>query len=187
MSPPRKFSPRHSGSRPGAFTLIELLLVVAIIALLISLAVPEFGRFVDRARSVGCAGNLRSIGISVRNYINDNDGTYPVIETNPEDPIYPEEVGAKGMLETLEPYGLTAATLSCKADVTGSNHFAKRGTSYEWRPSVDDEPALQPKILTRRGSERSVNPARVRLCIDIEPVHNGRMNVLYGDGRVRNF
>lgn len=168
------------------FTLLEILVVLTILALLLGLAVPELNRYIDRANSTACAANLRSIGLAVRNYINENDGTFPIIETNPDNPIYPDDVEARPMLETLEPYGITARTLRCPADVRGRNYFAQRGTSYEWRPVVDDENFQAPKIYTRRG-ERSVNPARVRLVIDIDAVHNGRQNQLYGDGRVRSF
>lgn len=169
-----------------AFTLVELLVVLAIVGLLVGLGVPEFNRFFDRSRSTACLSNLRAIGASVRNYINDNDSTFPIIETNPADPIYPEEVEARGMLETLEPYGLTTTMLRCPADVRAKNYFAQRGTSYEWRPIVDDEPALNPIVFTRRG-ERRVSPSRVRLVIDIDAVHNGRNNQLFADGRVRGF
>lgn len=169
-----------------AFTLVELIAVMAIVALLVSLAIPEVQRFLERARSTACAGNLRGIGLAVRNYINDNDGTFPVIETNPGNPIYPEEVGARGMLESLEPYGLTSNMLRCPSDVRGPNYFAQRGTSYEWRPVIDGETAINPILYTRRG-ERQVNPARVRIVMDFTPVHNGRQNQLFADGRVRNF
>lgn len=176
--------PRKRISR--GFTLVELIITMAIVGLLVGLAMPEFSRFLDRSRSTACVANLRTIGVAVRNYINDNDATFPVIETNPASPIYPEDLGAKGMFETLQPYGLVESALRCPADVRARNYFASRGTSYEWRPVVDDEPALNPVIYTRRG-ERQVSPSRVRLVIDIDAVHNGRQNQLYGDGRVRGF
>jgi prepilin-type N-terminal cleavage/methylation domain-containing protein/prepilin-type processing-associated H-X9-DG protein len=181
--------PVKTGEKRGpcrAFTLLEMLVVLSLVAVLIGLAIPEFQRFIDRARSTACSSNLRSIGVTVRNYINEHEGTFPVIETNPENPIYPEGVEARGLFETLEPYGLTQANLRCPGDIAGPNYFADRGTSYEWRPVIDGEIALNPVFYTRRG-ERRVNPARVRLVIDISPVHNGRMNQLRGDGSVRAF
>ena len=170
---------------PG-FTLIELLVTIGIIALIIGLAMPEVNRFIDRSRSTACLANLRVIGVSVRNFINDNDGTFPIIETNPESPIYPDDVEAKGMLETLEPYGMPPAALRCPSDVRARNYFASRGTSYEWSPVVDDEPAINPVFYTRRGARR-VSPARVRLVMDIDAVHNSRQNRLYGDGGVSGW
>jgi prepilin-type N-terminal cleavage/methylation domain-containing protein len=180
------FSKSFRKTARRGFTLVELIITLAIVGLLVGLALPEFSRFQDRARSTACLANLRTIGVSVRNYVNDNDATFPIIETNPASPIYPEELGARGILETLQPYGLVENALRCPADVKARNYFASRGTSYEWRPVVDDEPALNPVIYTRRG-ERQVNPSRVRLVIDIDAVHNGRQNQLYGDGRVRGF
>lgn len=170
----------------GAFTLVELLVVLALVAILISLAVPEYQGFIERSRSTACASNLRAIGLAVRNFINENDGTFPVIETNPDNPIYPEDVEARGMLETLEPYGISSRNLRCPGDVAGPNYFAARGNSYEWRPVIDGENSINPVMYTRRG-ERNVNPSRVRLVIDIAPVHSGRQNQLRGDGSVRGF
>jgi len=167
-------------------TIVELLAVLAIVAILLGLGVPEYYRYIDRANSAACAANLRSIGLAVRNYINENDGTFPIIETNPDNPIYPPEVQARPMLETLEPYGVTSRTLRCPSDERARNYFGSRGTSYEWRPVVDGENFMTPKIYTRRG-ERSVNPSRVRLVVDIDAVHNGRQNQLYADGRVTSF
>lgn len=175
-----------SSSSRLAFTLVELIAVIALVAILVGLMVPEAQRLVERARSTACSANLRNIGMAVRNYINDNDGTYPVIETNPEAPIYPEEVQARGMLETLEPYGVTGRSLLCPSDRRGPDYFAQRGTSYEWRPVIDGESSLNPILYTRRG-ERQVDPARVRIVMDFTPVHNGRQNLLFADGRVRNF
>lgn len=169
-----------------AFTLLELLLVVAIIGVLAALAVPQFQRFVDRAHSVNCAGNLKAIGVAVRSYVTENDGTYPVIETNPDDPIYPKHVEARGMLESLEAYGVTERTLRCGADLAGPNYFASRGTSYQWHPLVDGEISIRPTIYTRRG-ERQIDPSLIRLCTDMAPVHNGRRNALFGDGGVRHY
>jgi prepilin-type N-terminal cleavage/methylation domain-containing protein/prepilin-type processing-associated H-X9-DG protein len=176
---------KHSFSR-RAFTLVELIAVLALVSLLISLAIPEMQRFLERARSTACASNLRSIGLAVRNYINEHDGTFPVIETNPDNPIYPEEVQARGMLETLEPYGVTVNMLRCPSDLRGPDYFDQRGTSYEWRPVIDGENSVNPIFYTRRGA-RQVSPSRVRIVMDFTPVHNGRQNRLFADGRVRNF
>jgi len=59
-----------------AFTLIEILVVVAIIALLAGLLFPAFNRVRERGRQAHCATNLHQIGIAVTQYFQD-EKRYP--------------------------------------------------------------------------------------------------------------
>ncbi len=52
-----------------AFTLIELLVVVAIIAVLITVLIPALSRARDRAKTVACNANLRSMGQGLTLYV----------------------------------------------------------------------------------------------------------------------
>ena len=63
--------------RRGGFTLVELLVVVAIIALLVSILLPTLGRAKEQARIVSCMSNLRSLGLSFAFYSNENNDWYP--------------------------------------------------------------------------------------------------------------
>lgn len=176
----------------AGFTLIELMVVLAIVALLGVLAVPEFEKVMDRARSTGCLGNLRQIGSAVNLYVADNDGRYPYIN-NPARPLYtadedlPPEIVPQTMLEAFSPYGVDSRTLRCPADVIFNNRHASEGTSYEWRPILDGEEKVSPTIYTRRGAFNLSRLSRFRLVIDTDPVHSGRQNRLYADGRVQGF
>lgn len=58
--------------KPYGFTLIEMLVVIAILALLMSLVVPAIQRSLDRARTVSCASQLRQMGIGLFAYAADN-------------------------------------------------------------------------------------------------------------------
>ncbi len=60
-------------ARRSAFTLIELLIVIAIIAVLISILLPALGSARESGRQVMCQSNLRQIGIAMTLYANDND------------------------------------------------------------------------------------------------------------------
>jgi prepilin-type N-terminal cleavage/methylation domain-containing protein len=61
----------------GAFTLIELLIVVAILALLLSILLPALGSAKDRARLLQCQTNQGILGKAMYNYALDNREIVP--------------------------------------------------------------------------------------------------------------
>jgi len=68
---------QYSSSRRRAFTLVELLVVIGIIALLISILLPSLSRAREQAKRVQCASNMRQIGLAVLGYNNENKGWFP--------------------------------------------------------------------------------------------------------------
>lgn len=60
-----------------AYTLTEILIVIALIALLIAMLLPSLGGARTEARFVACAANMRSLGQMMQMYIVDNDGRVP--------------------------------------------------------------------------------------------------------------
>lgn len=65
-----------SRSRKG-FTLIEILVIIAIILLLSGILFPVFGRARENARRTACASNLKQIGIAILQYTQDFDERLP--------------------------------------------------------------------------------------------------------------
>jgi prepilin-type processing-associated H-X9-DG protein len=64
-----------------AFTMIELLLVIAIIAMLVAILFPVFGRVRDTARRSTCQSNLKQIGLGIMQYTQDHDEFFPLTGT----------------------------------------------------------------------------------------------------------
>lgn len=60
------------------FTLLELLVVVAIIGILVSLLLPSLGRAREKSKSAVCKSNLKQLGIICHLYADSNNGHFPI-------------------------------------------------------------------------------------------------------------
>jgi len=59
--------------KKSAFTLIELLVVIVVIAILAGIALPVYGKVLERSRATTCGSNLKQLGLGIAAYLNDND------------------------------------------------------------------------------------------------------------------
>src|SRR4051812_2475020 len=145
--------------RRRAFTLVELLVVIGIIALLISILMPALSRARQQAMTVQCLSNLRQIGMSVFSYTNDSKGWYPthnnwgnVVGKKGRDNRYDDPSGLSGFMDEpgvlyerpLNKYLGTPEVCRCPSDLGDTlqpdvdNCYEYYGTSYlvQWQYSV---------------------------------------------------
>lgn len=74
------------GRRPAAgFTLVELLVVVAIIAVLVGLLLPAVQSARAAARRTECANNLRQVGLAMGQFCDAHRGRFPDTSHNESD------------------------------------------------------------------------------------------------------
>src|SRR3954466_15392381 len=117
----------HSSARLGfAFTLVELLVTMTIIAALAALAVPVTDRILHKARAAHCLTNLRNLGSAMQLYLNDHANIMPTLVTARDS----KDSDEQAIDNTLDEYTEDKRTFCCRAD-------AKRlcetsGTSYLW-------------------------------------------------------
>jgi prepilin-type N-terminal cleavage/methylation domain-containing protein len=67
-------------NRSHAFTLVELLVVIAVIAILAALLFPAIGAARAKARRTACLNNLRQINLGIRMYVDDSHDATPAFQ-----------------------------------------------------------------------------------------------------------
>jgi prepilin-type N-terminal cleavage/methylation domain-containing protein len=87
-------------NRKGAFTLVELLTVITVIAILAALLLGALANAKAKAQSTVCKNNLRQLGIALRLYVDDGRG-YPFFRRD-------ERTSPVFSSDCLRPYGALA-------------------------------------------------------------------------------
>ncbi|WP_193212092.1 type IV pilin protein [Luteolibacter marinus] len=157
--------------RGQAFTLTELMIVLAILAAVTAIALPVGRSVLARSRQAACLSNLRQIGTGLEAYLQDNAQYLPEIAAgrktrNDDTPV----------LETvLAPYLPGSAVFHCPAD---HKEFERSGCSYIWNLSQSGRHRLNLEFFGKSGNDQ-----RIPLVIDKEGWHPGEsgVNFLYAD------
>jgi general secretion pathway protein G len=205
----------HHRSAREAFTLIELLTVMAILAVLAGMLFPVIAKSREQARKTVCMNNLRQIGMALSLYATNHDGAIPTAEI-PDAPwrathhiwdgtLSPPRYLGLGYLHEKFGYGVKREMYYCPAaqgidrmdwprhswscwEKVGSNVYEDMcGTSYVYRETgVGGKKLLGANAQTPAMAMDFQISARARNPANIGYCHFlGGVNILFYDGSVK--
>jgi len=179
-----------------AFTLIEILVVIAIIGILAAILFPVFARARETARKASCQSNLKQLGIGFQMYMQDYDSRLP---------IYGADTSTYGFSQSWDlqilPYTKNMNLIQCPSDTEsgrvtsptlGPNLYRSYGTtlyniSENQVPRPSETVQLAECVCTPTGWDTTWNNNFYVnfLGRDVRRRHNETANFLFFDGHVK--
>ena len=127
-TPKRLVSLRH-GRKRRAFTLIEILVVIAIIGILAAILFPVFSRAREGARRVSCSSNLKQIGLGAMQYTQDNANilmrNWSGTDFGPSDATERYK-----WMDAIQPYIKNTKVFTCPSDSLNPPYIYRDGQNY---------------------------------------------------------
>ena len=124
----------HGKHQKFGFTLVELLVVLAILALLLTLAVPRYFTSIERAKDATLKQSLNALRESIDKYYADN-GQYPKTLEDLVDKKYIRKLPIDPITEKTNTWIFTPPEPPLEGDIydihSGAKTIAKDGSRYE--------------------------------------------------------
>lgn len=183
--PLSRFMLRIKSSSFRAFTIIELIVVIAIVIILAAISLPVLVRAKQSANRTKCITNLSQLGMAMHIYASDNDDGL----------VQCDQRAGRGCHwpDTLASYGVNQDLLRCPNDGmfefdTGKvnysqNFYQQFGQSYSY--NFIGGAAVYPTLTS------SPSPAKTMLFTEYQPFHYhhdfvyGKVNMVFYDGHTR--
>ena len=182
----------HRFAVQRAFTLLELLAVIAITGILAGLLLPVVSKAKEAGRGTACLSNLHQIGLALQLYVDDHQNRLPLMHDRPR-PSATNSPPTTNGLATLHPppevvltnYVGAERIWRCPSD--RELLFELTGNSYSWNFLLNGQPADKLQVL---GFD--FDPHQIPLFFDKEKFHQARgprreMNFLYADGHLKKL
>jgi prepilin-type N-terminal cleavage/methylation domain-containing protein/prepilin-type processing-associated H-X9-DG protein len=168
-----------------AFTLIELMVVIAVIGILAGILLPVLSKGKEAAKAAACLSNLHQIGIALQIYAQDNKNKLPVMRDVSLDTNSVPTNSLPAINTVLAPQLGNTNVLRCPSD--DGNFFERTGSSYAWNSLLNGEDADHLVVLGIK-----FNPHEIPVVFDKEDFHKARgaskaVNYLYADGHIKNL
>ena len=177
--------------RRAGFTLIEMLIVIAIIAILAAILMPVFAKAKGKAVQVSCASNVRQVVQGLVMYSIDHDGLLPASWGRGQALGLERKVfgcSAQNVTDYDDPNGVSCPGRGVGTITVNSNFLPDVGNAKYWN-LVADVKAPAATALAWCGNGRPSNSFfwynNGEQCHGVSQRHNNGTNFGFADGHVK--
>ena len=193
-------SSRLRASRSQAFTLTELVVILACIAVLAGLLLPVWSRARDKSRRIDCVSNLKQIGLSFKTFAIDHGARLPMqVLTNQDGALaYPKPGGLSEYYGAVSNELVAPRILICPSDTRkpAASFASLTDSNISYFIGCDTAETLPQALLAGdrnlEANGQPVPPGLFPLTTNLtlgwtKDMHHRMGNVALGDGSVQQL